>query len=83
MKQAADIITGHPAPSQPPWLIMPQADQADFKATLLAFDPLLDRHSQAIASHAEKGDWPAAAQALGELNATCIGCHTMWRKRVQ
>ncbi len=83
VKQAAIIITGHPAPLQPPWLIVPQADQADFKATLMAFDPLLDRHAEAIASHAEKGDWPAAAQALSELNATCIGCHAIWRQRVQ
>ncbi|MCG7985389.1 MAG: hypothetical protein JAY90_21940 [Candidatus Thiodiazotropha lotti] len=83
VKQATSIITGHPAPSQKPWVIMPTNDQAQFKATLLVFDPLLDQHASAIAAYADKNNWPAASQALSELNAACIGCHALWRKRVQ
>lgn len=83
VKSGANIILTHPAPSHRPWTIMKEEDQAGFKSSLVAFDKLLDQYSESTAAAAMERDWPAASQALQELNASCVSCHAMWKDKVK
>lgn len=79
--QGANIIFTHPAPKHKPWLIVPKEDRTAFKATLLSFDKVLDKHTESIVAASKQADWLGASQALGELNGACIACHAMWKQK--
>ncbi|MCU7845198.1 MAG: hypothetical protein KZQ93_15320 [Candidatus Thiodiazotropha sp. (ex Monitilora ramsayi)] len=81
VKEGAGLILNHPAPSHKPWSIMPESDQAGFKKSLLAFDEILDVQAGKTESEARDENWLNAAKALNDLNAACITCHAMWRKK--
>ncbi|HML83478.1 MAG TPA: hypothetical protein PKE37_17140 [Thiomonas arsenitoxydans] len=83
VEQGANIIFTHPAPNHSPWSIMPQADQAGFKEALLAYDKILDIHTQDILKGSRGKDWFAAGAALTELQTACISCHLQWKDKAQ
>lgn len=83
VKQGADGILTHPAPKHKPWAIMPEADKAAFKQSLLTYDKILDQGAEAVVNAAVERDWQAANKALGELNSACISCHALWKGKAQ
>ena len=83
VKTGANFILGHPAPNHKPWSIMKKEDQADFKNSLLAYDKILDMHTQAIVTAADKEKWTDASTAANELMHSCISCHAIWKSRVK
>ena len=83
VKTGANFILGHPAPNHKPWNIMKKEDQADFKKSLLAYDKILDMHTEAIVAAADKENWTDAGTAANELMHSCISCHALWKNRVK
>lgn len=83
VKTGANFILTHPAPSHNPWEIMPEEDQAGFKASLVTFDKILDQYTLETVEAAEQKDWLTASEALQELNKSCIACHQMWKEKPQ
>ena len=79
----AHFILTHPAPNHKPWTIMKKKDQQGFKQSLLAFDKILDIHTEAIVEAAKKEDWIEASKASHELLNSCVSCHVMWRNKVK
>jgi len=79
----ANFIFTHPAPKHKPWSIMAEEDQAGFKGSLLAFDKILDTHTNAVLAAARADQWVDANKALYELSNACIACHTTWRNKVK
>ena len=62
---------------------MKKEDQADFKKSLLAYDKILDMHTEAIVAAADKENWTDAGTAANELMHSCISCHALWKNRVK
>ena len=83
VKTGANFILGHPAPNHKPWSIMKKEDQIDFKKSLLAYDKILDIHTENIVAAAEKKEWSDAATAANELIQSCISCHSIWKNKVK
>ena len=83
VKSGADLILHHPAPKHKPWSIMKKEDQADFKKSLLAYDKILDMHTENIVAATDKKEWSDAATAANELMHSCISCHAIWKNRVK
>ncbi|SFM42103.1 hypothetical protein SAMN05421721_10556 [Ectothiorhodospira mobilis] len=83
VQEGAETILTHPAPNHVPWEIMPEEHQKGFKASLVKFDRLLDRYTEATAEAAAKGDWPGASQSLQDLNTSCVTCHAAWKDRAR
>ena len=81
IEQGANYILNHPAPKHKPWTIMPEADQADFKQSLLAFDSILDTHARNILQAAQQDKWQEASNAAFDLTSSCISCHAMWKQK--
>ncbi|MCU7834473.1 MAG: hypothetical protein KZQ83_04385 [gamma proteobacterium symbiont of Taylorina sp.] len=79
----ANFILSHPAPNHKPWSIMNKSDQAGFKKSLLAFDKILDIHTESLVEAAKNENWMAASKASHELMNSCISCHSMWRHKVK
>lgn len=79
----ANFILTHPAPNHKPWSIMKKEDQKGFKQSLLAFDKILDIHTEAMVEAAKKEDWIEASKASHELLNSCVSCHVMWRNKVK
>lgn len=79
----ANFILTHPAPNHKPWTIMKKEDQEGFKQSLLAFDKILDIHTEAMVEAAKKEDWIEASKASHELLNSCVSCHVMWRNKVK
>ena len=83
VSQAGQFIFNHPAPNHAPWKIMPDQDQGMFKASLLAYDPILDTQTQAIIDSANARDWIKASQAVADLQNTCVACHSQWQSKAR
>ena len=83
VRSGADIILRHPAPKHAPWSIMPEAEQKDFKDSLLAFNSTLDENAALAAQEAEAGNWFEAARASQDMMDVCMACHATWRARVR
>ena len=83
VKSGANLILHHPAPNHKPWSIMKKEDQTDFKKSLLAYDKILDMHTEAIVAAADKENWTDASTAANELMHSCISCHALWKSRVK
>jgi hypothetical protein len=81
--EGVNFILTHPVPNHKPWEIMEEKDQASFKSALLSFDKILDTQATKIREEAVSGNWAGANSALGDLNASCIACHSMWRSKVK
>ena len=79
----ANFIFTHPAPKTPPWHVMPEADQAAFKRSLVAFDEILDMHTKSIVEAANKKEWAEAANASNALMNACIACHATWKDKAR
>lgn len=79
----ANFIFTHPAPNHKPWSIFKKEDQKGFKQSLLAFDKILDIHTEAMVEAAKKENWIEASKASHELMNACVSCHTMWRDKVK
>jgi len=79
----ASFILTHPAPNHKPWSIMKKEDQKGFKQSLLAFDKILDIHTEAMVEAAKKEDWIEASKASHQLMNSCVSCHSMWRHKVK
>ncbi len=79
----ANFIFTHPAPNHKPWSIMQVEDQAGFKQSLVAFDKILDIHTENIVEAAKKEEWVEASKASHDLMNACISCHAMWRQKVK
>jgi len=79
----ANFILTHPAPNHKPWSIFKKEDQKGFKQSLLAFDKILDIHTEAMVEAAKKEDWIEASKASHELLNSCVSCHVMWRNKVK
>lgn len=78
VKQGANVVFTHPAPKDKPWAIMAKEDQEGFKQALLAYDKVLDVFTGEIVASAEKQDWHAGIEAVGNLQNACIACHQEW-----
>jgi len=83
VQEGANIILNHPAPKHKPWSIMAEADQKDFKMSLMSFNKLLDGDAALAATEAAKGNWDGASKAAHDLMGSCISCHAMWRAKVK
>ena len=83
VKSGANLILHHPAPNHKPWSIMKKEDQTDFKKSLLAYDKILDIHTEAIVAAADKEKWTDASTAANELIHSCISCHALWKSKVK
>ena len=83
VRTGADIVLHHPAPKHKPWTIMDEKDQEAFKQSLLTFDKIMDEHAARAAQEAANENWMDANRALGDLNASCISCHAMWRNKTK
>lgn len=82
VKTGANFILTHPAPNHKPWSIMKKEDQSDFKKSLLAFDKILDKHTENVVASADKENWSEANDAAHELTNACISCHILWKNKV-
>jgi hypothetical protein len=78
----AHFIFTHPAPNHKPWSIMKAEDQSGFKQSLVAFDKILDVHTESIVEAAKNEQWMEASKASHDLMNACISCHEMWRNKV-
>ncbi len=83
VKTGANFIFTHPAPNHKPWDIMKKEDQSDFKKSLLAFDKILDIHTENVVASADKENWSDAGNAAHELTNACISCHVLWKNKVK
>ena len=83
VRQAANAILHHPAPSHKPWAIVLEAERDGFKPALLTYDKVLDLETKAILAAAETKDWLNAAESLGRLQQACISCHLQWRTKAR
>lgn len=79
----AHFIFTHPAPNHKPWSIMKAEDQAGFKQSLVAFDKILDTHTESIVEAAKEEKWVKASKASHDLMNSCISCHAMWKHKVK
>jgi soluble cytochrome b562 len=83
VKEASNIIIGHPAPNHNPWSIMNEEDQKGFKKSLKFYNKDLDVHAERAAMEAAKGNWQEARKASNDLMNSCTTCHAMWRTKVK
>lgn len=83
VKQGAKVVFTHPAPKARPWSLMAKEDQEGFKQALLAYDKVLDIHTEEVVAAAEKHDWQAGMDAVGRLQGACISCHQEWMDKAR
>lgn len=82
IKTGTWMIDDHPAPKEKPWLIMQQADQNDFKKTLIAYNDLLHGSAFTINEALKNDDWYEINKQVFDLSNHCISCHQTWMHKV-